>query len=738
MASYRGISPVEAVQGAAIQPPSFVPQIANLGNIMDTMMQRRMALAEMQRKEESDRAKDAYYRGRNAIADRRAAQDRANALAKHKAEQLRAITKDPLSGPILWPDAEGNLHVVHPRYEEFDLEGAPAPEPSPTGQPPVQEQAQMGPAPTAPPQGGTPADMAQALGIPPMAFGARPNMPGVPTFMGRPLMLPPMASATPEGQVQLSPEAQSLEPPPAAPGNNVHTDITPPAGQTSFVDEVDEDTARLLSGQDEMQTEEIPARGLPPGAREGQRYMSEDVGRGGRRGSPFAEPVPTEPMPQPERQEIPPGGLNLGGESSLVHVPPTEVRGQRFEGGGEPPKRRGRRVIFDLPGEEPLIFDLSQREAAQRAEDEARLAAIDQVLGDPRIRPEEKQVLAFEKTSILMRLNKASKALLSGRIGKLEQIGATGEEARKTEGVKQEGRVQIQGMKGEQAKEVAMIRARKGRGGKGGGMGRLGKWAEMSGSAFQALFAVNPREANRLQGRVETTIQNDLRNMNWNMLEGKGIDRLDMAMRTIQAGGTGEFEAMMNFFGYIRGGVPAENETREWHRMTDNSLRWLDKWGQKMGIGSVGTLIFGKDTYVDDNGTLQFVDEKRKEELRSKVSGLTPGHHEEMVEAIKAAQDGIRYFAKKGIDSIVSHFSLSPWATRAHKELAQGKIDQLRVFASLPEKDDLGVKAALGGQAGGPSTAPASATTITGVPEGASPALLQGLQDIIKSRTGGQ
>ena len=210
--------------------------------------------------------------------------------------------------------------------------------------------------------------------------------------------------------------------------------------------------------------------------------------------------------------------------------------------------------------------------------------------------------------------------------------------------------------------------------------------AGQDGSAFQQLFATNPLKAERVATGVDMQVARTMRNVNFDKLTGQGINRLKLGLKMLDQGGTGEFEAMMNFFGYIRGGVPAKNESDLWYKMTRNPVTVLDNIGRQLGFGALGTLASSRDLTPDE-----------KAKLRSQMTGLSPQRHNELKQAMSAAAGELRSFAETTGDTLAKQFG--QYRAPAEQELVQGKIDAIREYAGLPQKSYFGKTK----QGGGPA-----------------------------------
>jgi hypothetical protein len=809
--------------------PSFVPQIADLGAMMDHYTQRRMQLAQMQEKERSDREKDLYYRGRNAAADKRNATLDLAARTKHNADTLKQVRSAPGAGPVMMFDKSGQPAMYSP---EFDPGNGDEPAILPDQQPGSQSMDDVlagfgrapGTMPTVPPP--APEPQATVTSVPPsrtrgdfydLSNPARDDLAergrnmsrqqredldvanralergeagAGPTshnkewadFYGRNASSRDFDAMQKDYEAQKAaqrgrePQAEVLAVQPtiaegdfhdlrrAAPGGTMFYDenndgdvqsLTGPndeqvvnlpqdayptgaregdrfdrndvgeggrkgnpfaeptvpraTNDTVFYDEPEEDYVQALMGPNDEQVTQLPQDAFPPGAREGQRFDRNDVGEGGRKGNPFAEPLPMGPqanafVDQIDEDEarvlqgddprlhdvptdrLPPGaregqtyrgedvGLGAGrmnpqaqpvqaspgGSVGVTRVPPTVAEGDfhRLPEQGQN-SVRGPRWIYKAPGQEPIVVDISQMRAAKEAEAQDRIGRMQQQY-ENELNPANRMWLAQKIAEERMMLGEGAGREMRQNYSRVENREDTQEfqagesqKNRDARSVDTDKRLATQ-------EKVAAMRKRKGKGG--------GTAAQSSGpgSAFSRL---KPMEQARVESSVNTGIGMLDRQMNWNQLEGKGFDRLDLALENIRSkgklGGAAQMEAMMNFFGYIRGGVPAKNETDEFKQVTGTLWTWLEKMGMKLG---------GSGWEPSDGDRTAFA---------NSLGQLPEAQRAGLEQAIRQSQGVLHKVAIKNVGSqIEAYKSAGP----AFHERAQDKINAKLRFIGMPAR----------------------------------------------------
>jgi len=563
------------LQGATVEPPSFEPQIASLGQMIDTFTKRRIqmaqddeknqaAQAEVDRKMAWDKEKEAYGRRKQDIAEKKVDQEsQYRRMTANQQEHKRAhgeigAGRDPGTS-IFFDEKTGEPIRAQWRYQGGQppaAEAAPQqPQPSPGPAP------QPVPAPEQPPQG-------------------QP----VPTMMGKPVMPPavgqgpgrlppPVASASPDGQVQ-APNDQELE---ALMARAQEPQEPQPQGSpnTVFLDENDEGTTRALTNND-TQHQELPIDAFPPGAHEGQRFNAEDVNLTGGKGNPFAEPVGMPPLHPEQGQQ--------GPQSSTTFVPGQQIRGMSAQ--MPQPKveqtASGKWVAVSEDGRIMGEVDPSQARAARAEENAQAMREVDLALAAGNLTPAEVQFWSTKKRGLTASMTPSELKMVYGQEGKEslqgtqiasnegmqdKRLGA--QQAMNTERV--QGQQDLEKLK--QEGKMALQRSKH----KGGSGTFGGQKIVADGSEYipipQTRFGARP---DMLMGRVDQEwgkFSQDEK-LNTSLFT---VRRLQLAKHNIEANGPNSgvlnMEAAFNFLGAVRGGVPVENETK---KMLNERRTWGD------------------------------------------------------------------------------------------------------------------------------------------------------------------
>lgn len=430
-----------------------------------------------------------------------------------------------------------------------------------------------------------------------------------------------------------------------------------------------------MSG-DEQNPVSIRESDLPPGAREGQTFHGEDVGLGAGRMNPEAQPVEVRSS-QPRYQSMPEGRMQLGG-AQVTSVPPVVARGDVHD--LRAPQKRGPRWIYEAPGEEPFVIDEGQRQAARESEAREKVARIERAMSTV---PEGSHMHILLAKDLAM----ARAGLGEKDIHQYRQLGQqTGERLGRQEFQAGEAAKTREFQAGQTDKKLASsekIAAMRKRGvGVGRGSDRAVD-ADLN-ATDTAYSRLAPKDQARAKLNARRDLSEYLNRVNWNKLEGTGTDRLAMAEDMLAAKGpnarTQHFEAMMNFFGYIRGGVPAKNETQEWHKLTGDFRTWADSLGGALGLGALGT------KYLTGEETEASVRAKLEEKLGNNFQRLSPQLVVEMEHAVRAARKNLQTFAGKALDGAARMFTPAT-SSPAEMEIANSKLKALGYFAGVGDRD---------------------------------------------------
>lgn len=576
MASPFGYNAPFGQASATEEPPSFLPQMTAMGQMLERYAKNRMQLVEIQRRQEAeDRqqktadAKDAYFKGRLEQGDKKLASQEKQARIKANIDEQNRFRRDPSAGTFTWVDPKtGDVYPINPEFRG----GAPA-------EPPSDQELEA--------------------------------------LMSR------ATSPQPQG-----PQADSPN--------------------TIFLDENDQGSARALSGPDDSQHQQLPIEAFPPGATEGQRFNAEDVNLTGGKGNPFAEPVP-----------MPPLQSGAGPQSSSMFVP-----GQNIQGSVKSTQPQGRRWVAPLPTGEEWVVDHDAQMQAKRADAMDRAELIKQQLQEPWAQNPQMQNQLNMQLAPLM-------ALLGPDIGKTAaaQTFQAGQQDQRLGAQDARQEAQLASNEKIQAAHDATRRATSKYGRGGGGKGIVAQ-SSGNGSAFSRL---KPMEQARIENSVNSGIGLLDREMNWTKLEGVGFDRLNLALQNIRAkgelGGAQQMEAMMNFFGYIRGGVPAKNETDEFKSVTSNLGTLLDRLGQKVDVNGLWT---------------HFTGSQQDREAIAKIAQLPAGQRAGLEQAIIESQKAIQGMALKNIKAQAERYKSA--GTPFHERMQDSINSKLRFIGEQPRQ----------------------------------------------------
>lgn len=540
--------------GMVVPTPSFLPQITSLSDVMDTFMQRRLALQKQALEEERLAEREAYGRRKQDLVERKQESAERFQRAKGEREDYQRAYADTEAGrapqPIMAMDANGNPVMVQPRFRGGRKR-------------PV--------APASPPPRSFPEDMGRAEPPAPASSGVGP----IPTLMGKPYMAPQIAMA--------------------ATGPDVERE-TP----TVFADEVNDGEVQALTGPGDQVTKHLPEDAFPPGVREGQRFNAADVNLRGGYGNPFAEPLPSQPLPQVRRQEIPMSMQVGGGRASVTAVPPTRVQGELYDmrqedpfeqAGAEPPPSFGTGAPemeaadiapqgdeddvweYQMPDGRVLTINTSQIQRAKQEKSARLVAAMDKALADPQVPEYAKGIIAAQRAGIQAEIPDAMNTAVAKQVGAMELERAKQGGRMELQGARQQGAEALEQLK--QDGRMALKKAGKGRG--GGMFGGVKSTVEPGEVNLPIPYDKSGKHPERLLDKVnsawrEWAASEKLRDLL------PGLRRVRMAKNNISVEGPNagvvNAEAAFNYLGAVRGGVPVENETKE---MLERRRTWAMK-----------------------------------------------------------------------------------------------------------------------------------------------------------------
>jgi hypothetical protein len=631
-----------------VGPGSLAPQISDLGTMMDTLVQQRANLAQIQRQQDAEdrqsaalAEKEAYGRRKEDLIEaKQNTKDRFD-RATYNQKALGQLTQDVGSGkgarPTLFQGPTGEPQMVSLKYgvpvsrmpDPFDPQSAAEPQAAPP-------QAQAAPASSPQPQpdvGNLPPKMQT-----PFVLASQRKLP-----------IPPVASAMPDGRSMVQqPELERLM-------AQSHGQAAPPLGNSVFLDETDDGQARALMGPQETQVKNLPLDAFPEGAKEGQRFNADDVNMTGGKGNPFASALPGQPPPEPQQQ--PPGPAP---RSSSMMVPGQQIRGMS----AQMPQDQGGVWEGDIPGMGHVSIDPAEARAAHLDEVKRKVRSLEEEMADPMTPREAIPGLARLRVLALGEVDPGDRRTLLGQTGAMDLDAQKGGRQQEMQDDRLSAQKDIADSRNATAIKVAEMRKKGGKGGKG-----FTPQSSGDGSAFARL---KPME----QARIENSTNNGIglldREMNWNKLEGVGFDRLNLALQNIRAkgdlGGAQQMEAMMNFFGYVRGGVPAKNETDEFKHITSNLGTMLDRLGQKVNVSGLWTNFTGSDA---DKAAI------------AKIAQLPEAQRAGLEQAIVESQKAIQGMATKNIQAQIEGYKS---AGRPFHERIQDKINAKLRFIGAPPR----------------------------------------------------
>jgi hypothetical protein len=311
-----------------------------------------------------------------------------------------------------------------------------------------------------------------------------------------------------------------------------------------------------------------------------------------------------------------------------------------------------------------IRIDPADARAAHLDEVKQKVQQAEAMMSDPTTPREAIPLLARERVMMLAQLDPQDRRAMLGQMGASDLASQKGDQQQSMQADRLASQKDIADSRNATAIKVAEMRKKGGKGGKG-----FAPQSSGDGSAFARL---KPMEQARIENATNSGIGLLDREMNWTKLEGVGFDRLNLALQNIRAkgdlGGAQQMEAMMNFFGYIRGGVPAKNETDEFKHVTSTLGTTLDRLGQKVGISGLWTNFTGSDA---DKAAI------------AKIAQMPEGQRAGLEQAIVESQKAIQGMATKNIQAQIEGYKS---AGRPFHERIQDKINAKLRFIGAPPR----------------------------------------------------
>lgn len=612
-----------AVQGAVPMPQGGAPAIATLGNMIDALEQRRMArqqadrqqaLAELaQRKQD---AINAYHTRRLDLQDKRQQSADTFGRAKYNQDLIQkaqgAAAKGLHPGTQLFMDDQGNPIRVAPRF--VPNQPAPAEPPAPAAQQPSQQPLVI------------PASLestnvvAQALDRNPDAdsadeLGLNPGVPDPGALRAqeqRLQALPYDGDMGPEevGLPPSSPEYQHNEAQRSRmlqqsndPGGNI--DLANPPGPANYQDMPPEDNTppplEKTPAPDIHAPEDEGQGALPPAG-----LMSPEAS--GKRLDELGVP------PLPSREPPSYQGLQDALDSRGSNVPQADA--------AQPADFKRGKWVYDMPNGQPFEIDMEQARQAHLEEVKAKLAQYDRVLTNPAY-ANSPMLIQLEKERALLEADLGDKvnSQIRGQVGKMEQQQAKDAATMDRLDKRIEGQQDLERLR--QEGKMALQNAKRKRG-SGGSLG-IGAVATGGGEYVpipQTKYGPRP---DLLMPRVTA----DWRSYSMDEklpVQLLGLRRLKLADHNLSANGPDSgvlnIEAAFNYLGFVRGGVPVENETKEMLKMRRTWADQIHGFLARAGLGELAAKFM-------KGGELT------KEEAAQAVNVMSPAEKARIAEGIK-------------------------------------------------------------------------------------------------------
>ena len=631
-----------------VGPGSLAPQIGNLGDMMDSFIQRRAQLEALSRKQQEedrkvavDAEKTKYDRRKEDLQQQKQDASERFARAQYNQDALSKATQGIASGkgaqPTLFQGPNGEPSMVKFKY------GVPV-DRMPDPFDPAQPQAAAPPPPAAPPQAQAPQGQPDVGNLPP-----RMQTPFV-LASQRKLPIPPVASASPDGRSMVQqPELERLmaqaqqpqEPQPQGQPDN-----------TIFLDENDDGQARALSGQDDSHVQNLPIQAFPEGATEGQRFDARDVNTTGGYGNPFAGPIqPGQPQPQeqtPTMDELD-RALAPQPQASSMMMPRQQTRGASYR---MPQQQQPTGGVWeaDIPGMGHVSIDPEEARAARLEEVRAKVQQAESAMADPTTPREAIPLLARERVMMLAQLDPQDRRLLLGQTGASDLIAQKGEQQQSLQDSRLANQKDIADSRNATTIEAAKLR-------KKGGNGSSPVGGDPTQTPDNPWARLDWKQRTREGNRIDRDVRDWANQQGWTKLISSNIGRTEWAAKNIHqegeyAGGA-HMAAMFNIFGAERGGVPVENETKQFFNATRSIRTMLDDLGPSIGVPQLGTRLA--------NGELTGPE---AEKYKGAVSSMPTDRRLAIEKMVQNASEALTNYGVRRLTNLRVNFDNEPLANR--------------------------------------------------------------------------
>jgi hypothetical protein len=678
-----------------VGPGSLAPQISDLGTMMDTLVQQRAHLAQIQRQQDAEdrqsaalAEKEAYGRRKQDLIEaKQNTQDRFG-RAKFNQDALAKVTQGVGSGkgagPTLFQGPNGEPSMVNFKYgvpvsrmpDPFDPQSAAAPMAAP---PPAAAAPAPSPAPQAQPDVGNLPPMMQT----PFVLASQRKLP-----------IPPVASAMPDGRSMVQqPELERLM-------AQSHGQAAPPLGNSVFLDETDDGQARALMGPQETQVKNLPLDAFPEGAKEGQRFNADDVNMTGGKGNPFASALPGQPPPEPQQQ--PPGPAP---RSSSMMVPGQQIRGMS----AQMPQDQGGVWEGDIPGMGHVSIDPAEARAAHLDDVKQKVQQAEAMMSDPTTPREMIPLLARERVTMLAQLDPQDRRLLLGQTGAMDLDTQKGGRQQEMQDDRLSAQKDIADSRNATAIKAAEMRKK---GGKGGGSARSG---DPTAGADNPWAKLPYKQRNSEGNRIDRETRDWATQQGWTKLLGSNLGRVEWASKNIHqegeyAGGA-HMAAMFNIFGAERNGVPVENETKQFFNATRSLRTMLDDLGPSIGLPQLGTRLANGELTGPEaekyKGAVSSMPTDRRiaiEKMVSNAGEALTAYGVQRLKNLRVKYDNEplanRYKITADLNSLAGHLGLEPRQWWKDVPLRSSSADSAPLSDSGSAQPSSGTSTAPGGASG--------------------------------------
>jgi hypothetical protein len=329
-------------------------------------------------------------------------------------------------------------------------------------------------------------------------------------------------------------------------------------------------------------------------------------------------------------------------------VPGQQIRGMS----ARLPQDQGGVWEGDIPGMGHVSIDPAEARAAHLDDVKQKVAQAEAMMSDPTTPREMIPLLARERVTMLAQLDPQDRRLLLGQTGAMDLDTQKGG---RQEGMQADRLAAQKDMA--DARNATTLDAAKLRKNGGKGVGAASRAGDPTALEDNPWARLDSKQRSREGNRMDREQRDWATQQGWGKLISSNIGRVEWAAKNIkqdgQYAGGSHMAAMFNIFGAERGGVPVENETKQFFSATRSLKNTMDNIGAAIGIPQLGTRIA--------DSTLTGEESKKYD---GAVSAMPTDQREAIELAIKNASTALTSYGTRTLNNLKTAWDNEPLANR--------------------------------------------------------------------------